>query len=48
MDDLFSVIGKLYVDVSRLQQYAEMLQNKVKDLENQLLPSNQPKPQKDK
>lgn len=35
MDELFAAIGRLYVDFSRLQKYAEMLQTKVNELESQ-------------
>lgn len=33
MDELFATIGRLYVEISRLQQYAELLQNKNNELE---------------
>lgn len=36
MDEIFAVVGKLYIEISRLQNYAEILQNKVKDLEDKL------------
>ena len=35
MDELFAALGRLYVDFSRLQKYAEILQNKVNELESQ-------------
>jgi len=33
MDDLFSVIGKLYVDVYNMQKVIEILQKKIKEYE---------------
>ena len=33
MDDLFTVVGRLYVEVTRLQQYVDILQKKVQELE---------------
>jgi hypothetical protein len=33
MDELFTTIGKLYTDLTRMQGYIEILQNKVKELE---------------
>lgn len=34
MDDILAMVGKLYIENTRLQQYAELLQNKVKSLED--------------
>ena len=34
MEDILAIVGKLYIENSRLQQYAELLQNKVKTLED--------------
>lgn len=34
MDDILAIVGKLYIENTRLQQYAELLQNKVKSLED--------------
>lgn len=34
MEDLFTVIGKLYVDVYNMQRVIEVLQKKLKELEN--------------
>jgi hypothetical protein len=33
MDDLFTVVGRLYIEVTRLQQYVEVLQKKIQELE---------------
>lgn len=37
MDELFSVIGRLYVDIYNMQKYMEVLQNKLKDQEKEIL-----------
>lgn len=37
MDDLFNIIGKLYVDIYNMQKYMEVLQNKLKDQEKEIL-----------
>ena len=34
MEDILAMVGKLYIENTRLQQYAELLQNKVKSLED--------------
>lgn len=34
MDDILAIVGKLYIENTRLQQYAELLQNKIKTLED--------------
>lgn len=34
MEDILAMVGKLYIENTRLQQYAELLQNKVKTLED--------------
>jgi hypothetical protein len=34
MEDILAIVGKLYIENTRLQQYAELLQNKVKTLED--------------
>lgn len=31
MEDLYSIIGKLYVDIFHAQKYIESLQNNIKD-----------------
>ena len=36
MDDLFNIIGKLYVDIYNMQKYMEVLQGKLKDQEQEL------------
>lgn len=52
MDELFLLIGKLYVELVRLQQYAELQQTRVKELESKVssieLQNQQIKQQKDK
>lgn len=40
MDELFTMIGKLYMEAHRLQQYVEILQSQIKDLENKNLQSS--------
>jgi hypothetical protein len=37
MDELFNIIGKLYVDIYNMQKYMEVLQNKLKDQEKEIL-----------
>lgn len=37
MDELFNVIGRLYVDVYNMQKYMEVLQGKLKDQEQEIL-----------
>ena len=34
MEDILAMVGKLYIENTRMQQYAELLQNKVKSLED--------------
>lgn len=36
MDELFSVIGRLYVDMYNTQKYIESLQKQVKDKDNEI------------
>ena len=36
MDDLFNIIGKLYVDLYNMQKVLEMLQKQLKDKEVEL------------
>lgn len=37
MDELFNVIGRLYVDIYNMQKYMEVLQGKLKDQEQEIL-----------
>lgn len=36
MDELFSVIGRLYVDMYNTQKYIESLQKQIKDKDNEI------------
>lgn len=36
MDELFNIIGKLYVDIYNMQKYVEVIQNKLKDQEQKI------------
>lgn len=37
MDELFSIIGKLYVDVYNAQKYMESVHNKLKEKEAEIM-----------
>jgi hypothetical protein len=37
MEDLFNIIGKLYVDVYNSQKVIEILQKQLKDKENEIV-----------
>jgi|688.fasta_scaffold1160263_2 hypothetical protein len=43
MDDLFIVIGKLYTDLSNSQKYIEMLQQQLRDKNQEILELKKPK-----
>jgi cell division protein FtsL len=36
MDELFSVVGRLYVDMYNTQKYIESLQKQIKDKDNEI------------
>jgi hypothetical protein len=48
MDELFTVIGKLYVDLYHVQKYMEALQQQLKEKDNDILLLKQKLSQKDK
>jgi hypothetical protein len=37
MEELFSIIGKLYVDIYNMQKLLEHLQNQLKDKDSEIL-----------
>jgi hypothetical protein len=37
MEELFQIIGRLYTDMYNMQKYMEVLQNKLKEQEQELL-----------
>jgi hypothetical protein len=37
MDDLFNIIGKLYVDIYNMQKLLERLQQQLKDKDSEIL-----------
>lgn len=48
MDELFTVIGKLYIDLYNTQKYIENVQQQLKDKDNEILSLKQKLLQKDK
>jgi len=37
MEELFTVIGKLYVELANMQKYIELLQSQIKDKDKRIL-----------
>lgn len=47
MEDLFNIIGKLYVDIYNTQKIIDLLQNQIKDKDKEILDLKQRKVAKD-
>ena len=43
MDDLFIIIGKLYTDISNAQKIIDMLQQQIKDKNEEILELKKPR-----